>query len=44
MNTNEKEIELQSRDDESQDNEASTPVCKNGVCELNWQPTRPQAA
>ncbi len=22
----------------------SAPLCKNGVCELNWKPQRPQAA
>jgi hypothetical protein len=44
MNTNEKEIELQNVENESTEQEEMKPVCKNGVCELNWQPKRPQAA
>ena len=43
MNTNEKEVDLQD-DVKSEDTEESKPVCKNGVCELNWQPKRTQAA
>jgi len=43
MNTTDKQIDSESIDTESQSaqNEDS---CKNGVCELNWQPKRPQAA
>ncbi|MDZ4836889.1 MAG: hypothetical protein SGJ27_24165 [Candidatus Melainabacteria bacterium] len=46
MNNTEKDIDL-NVDTQSEDlarNDQSKSECKNGVCELNWQPKRPQAA
>lgn len=46
MNNTEKEIDL-TVDNQSEKHartEESKPECKNGVCELNWHPKRPQAA
>ncbi len=46
MNNTELEIDL-NVDNQSEKHartEESKPECKNGVCELNWQPKRPQAA
>jgi hypothetical protein len=42
MNTTEKEVDLQ--DDVKSEESQEEPLCQNGVCELNWQPKRPQAA
>ncbi len=37
-----KKIEMQETKTES--NEEPMATCKNGICELNWHPKRPQAA
>lgn len=45
MNTTDREIELDvDQASENLASEESKPECKNGVCELNWQPQKPQAA
>ncbi len=45
MNTTESNIEeTVDNKSEKSGNQQSKPECKNGVCELNWQPQRPQAA
>ncbi len=45
MNTTEKEIDLNiDQPEDNARNEESKPECKNGLCELNWHPKRPQAA
>ncbi|MBX9666474.1 MAG: hypothetical protein K2X93_02600 [Candidatus Obscuribacterales bacterium] len=36
--------EIETQETQNELNEEPMANCKNGVCELNWHPKRPQAA
>lgn len=36
--------EIETQETKAQTNEEPKATCKNGICELNWHPQRPQAA